>query len=124
MPTWIANMVIAFVVRQFVKYGLNFNWPKFKANVEHQVRDWLPAWAEDAAVDFSNSCVDILAGALGDGEDLKTVIEKFVAGDVVGGLIALKDMLVKQVNPDAAVMGHMVAAVDAMTETSKNQAAA
>ena len=127
MPTWIVNMVVAFVLRQVAKYAGSTDWEKVKADALARFAKMVPAGLMPTVTDIVDAVVDVVAAALADTEDLQgdhfvevfaaaladtedlnKVVALVIAGDMAGAVSALVDLIVKVVHPHS---GAVVAAL-------------
>lgn len=108
MPTWIVNMVVAFVLRQVSKYAGSTDWEKVKADALARVAKVVPAALMPTVTDVVDAVVDVVAAALADTEDLNKVVALVIAGDMAGAVTALVELIVNVVHPHS---GAVVAAL-------------
>lgn len=115
-------MVVGFVIRQIKKYGEGLDWAKVKADVAVYLKP-LPDWIESACVEVANKALDLLAAVLS-ADELRSIAEKLVSGDVGGALLALKDLIVKLIAPsEPALAAELVKACDDYANCHAAQAA-
>lgn len=95
----VVNLVIAFIVRQVVKFGTSTDWSKVKADFDVRLRQLVPGtWFDDEAVCVANAVIDGAAAALSSPAELELVIRKAAAEDWAGAALALKALLARAVD--------------------------
>lgn len=90
----VQGVVVSFVVRQLGKFQHSVDWDKVMADADKRVRAIVPGtWFDDEAVGLVDAVIVRLKNALGEGDELKALMDRIAAGDYAGAVKALLAVL-------------------------------
>ncbi len=97
VQTWMIRLVIAFVVRQLVKFGEETDWAKLKADALTRIADLVPGtWFDTEAQGLAGAVVDAVATVLKDKTAIVTFVDLVQKGTATEALARLKDQLLSK----------------------------
>jgi hypothetical protein len=100
---WIINIVVAFILRQWVKFGASVDFAKIKADMVTRLTDILPSWLDAEGTAIVNALVDGAAACLGDTAAVEAMLRFAAAEKWPEAIAALKGMLLRAWVPGDAI---------------------
>lgn len=91
---WIINIVVAFILRQLVKFGTATDWVKVKADLALRVAAVVPGkWFDAEAVALGNALVDGAHSVMSNVTAIDNILRLAASEKYGEALDALKDLL-------------------------------
>ncbi len=89
----VIKWVIAFILKQIEKAQGKLDWAAIAAETDQKLRDFLPSFLEDSAIELANLVLGIAEKALDDEDSLKKIMLLIANKDLVGAALALRDLI-------------------------------
>ena len=100
MFAFLMNLVVSFVVRQFLTFTGNINWATVKSDWAVRIAALIPGtFLDAAAIEICNGAIDCLALALNDQTGLQAIGEAVAAGDWAKVLSTLVGLIQRVEHP-------------------------
>ena len=97
----ILKILINFIISQVDKFREEFDWDKFKVNLDSKVRDWVPgSWFDDTAVDFVERVFGSFRKVLEETDEIKSVIKHVADKEFAPAYDLIKDLFEKDLGED------------------------
>lgn len=81
MPTFVVNLIVSFLLRQFAKLEAQINWATVEAEIDDRIRKAVPeAMINSEIITLVNGVIEAFKKELGNSAQLKQLLE-LVAGE-------------------------------------------
>lgn len=93
LQSWIINIVVAFILRQWVKFGNSIDFAKVEADMVKRLTDILPSWLDAEGVAVVKALVAGAAAVAANTAAIDNILRLAAAEKWAEALNALKNLL-------------------------------